>query len=425
MKITKSSDKVNPFGGINFVIAALQKIGIMQVIDNQLGSRAGQADYSYSDIILGHCYANLCGAERLEDVEKLRPILGIFPDFKSASSDTTSRVMRSLAVPTQILNHNGTFHQINRNEKLNKLLVELSVGLGLIVPDSNNTLDFDHVILENGKYDSSKTYKFNDGYQPGVASIGKTIVGVEGRGGNSPAKFLMHETLEDIFDELAAKNIRIHCFRSDSAAYQNEVFELVEQRCDYFYIRMRQCAAFRQQLALIEHWTPCTINYVDYELASVEYTPTGMKKACRVVVYRTPDNSNKGQIDLLTGDCYKYMGIITNDRHKSEEEIISFYNLRGGSETNFDALNNDFNWSRLPFSELHENTVFMLIAAMINNIYHYLLDIYSKRVPFVKKAYRLKNFLFNFIIVPAKWIRRGRQNVLKLFSQKPYELCLG
>ena len=40
------------------------------------------------------------------------------------------------------------------------------------------------------KYDARSTYKKSEGYQPGVVSIGKNIVYIEDRNGNSPAKSL-------------------------------------------------------------------------------------------------------------------------------------------------------------------------------------------------------------------------------------------
>jgi hypothetical protein len=40
----------------------------------------------------------------------------------------------------------------------------------------------------------------------------------------------------------------------------------------------------------------------------------------------------------------------------------------------------------------------------------------------VEATDRVKSFLFRFIAVPAKWIRTARQNVLNLYSGKPYGL---
>lgn len=37
MKVIKNKQKINPFGGINFVVDAIKSEGILELIDNQLG----------------------------------------------------------------------------------------------------------------------------------------------------------------------------------------------------------------------------------------------------------------------------------------------------------------------------------------------------------------------------------------------------
>ena len=48
---------------------------------------------------------------------------------------------------------------------------------------------------------------------------------------------------------------------------------------------------------------------------------------------------------------------------------FEFYNLRGGRERIFDDMNNSFGWNRLPKSFMAENTVFLLLTALIRNFY--------------------------------------------------------
>ena len=78
---------------------------------------------------------------------------------------------------------------------------------------------------------------------------------------------------------------------------------------------------------------------------------------------------------------------------------------------------------KMPFFFLQENTVF-LIMAICRNLFYFLTDFVSKKLYFIKPNYRLKKFIFRFMIVPAKWIKQGRMKVLKLFSDKKYHLLL-
>ena len=67
-----------------------------------------------------------------------------------------------------------------------------------------------------------------------------------------------------------------------------------------------------------------------------------------------------------------------------------------------------------------ENMVFMMVTAMLQNFYLYLVHHISDKVKQLKKTSRLKAFILNFVSVPAKWVRTGRHNVLNLYTNKTY-----
>lgn len=140
----------------------------------------------------------------------------------------------------------------------------------------------------------------------------------------------------------------------------------------------------------------------------------------RLVVQRTPvtDEDPDAEPEGIFGTEYVYRCIVTNDWDKSEREIICYYNKRGASERNFDCQNNDFGLAHLPFSFLKENTVFLIATAMLKNFYLYLLGILDGRVKGLDRTARLKRFLRCFVIVPAKWIKSGRRNVLNLYTKR-------
>lgn len=102
----------------------------------------------------------------------------------------------------------------------------------------------------------------------------------------------------------------------------------------------------------------------------------------------------------MFGVIYTYRCILTNDWVSTEKDIITFYNERGASEKNFDIQNNDSGWSHLSFSFMAENTVFMMVTAMLKNFY--LVRRISEKVKPLKKTSRLKAFILHFVSVPAK-----------------------
>lgn len=278
---------------------------------------------------------------------------------------------------------------------------------------SGNTLDYDNVIIETYKHDSTWTYQKTRGYQPGVAFIGQTPVYIEGRSGNSPAAYRIAETIENSIRLLNEKKIPFKYFRSDSAAYQFDVFKLMEAHGKEFFIRADTVKALRLEAEKIRSWeTITTVDEQTFEIGEMDYLPffgryTAKEepKFYRAVVKR-----------IKKAEGYVYYSILTNNYAMSKGEVLYFYNQRGAIERNFDDLKNNFNWKRIPFSHLNENLVFMIIGAISSIIYKHLVTTFSKKLDFVKKNFRLKNFIFNFITVSSQWV----DVTLKLFTDKNY-----
>ena len=109
---------------------------------------------------------------------------------------------------------------------------------------------------------------------------------------------------------------------------------------------------------------------------------------------------------------------MTNDYESTPEEIVEFYNKRGAKKRIFDDLNNSFGWNLLPKSFMNENTVFLLITALIRNFYQFLVQAKDLKLFGLKPTSRLKDFTFKFITVPAKWIKTARQFVLNIYTEQ-------
>ena len=123
-----------------------------------------------------------------------------------------------------------------------------------------------------------------------------------------------------------------------------------------------------------------------------------------------------GVLDLLEGE-YTYRCILTNDYDSSTRDIVEFYNKRGGKERIFDDMNNGFGWNRLPKSFMSENTVFLLLTALIHNFYKTIISKLDTKAFGLKETSRIKAFVFSFISVPAKWIMTARQYVLNIYTE--------
>jgi hypothetical protein len=427
MKVTNSPEKITPFAGFNFCHKLFNECGIPQLIDEQLGKRVKTFGFDYSEIFSNHLAIFLHGGDCTEDInEHLREHLRSVKGFRACSADTVLRGIKELSTETiDLQSDSGTWHQFNTNKKLNGLMIKsLLLTNQLSRGNRGYTFDYDNQVVPTEKYDSKRTYKKFNGYQPGVGSIGKLVVYIEGRNGNSQAKYQQAGTLGRAFDALDGNRIRIERFRADSASYQEDVVNLVETKAERFYIRAARCASMERQIAQLPAaaWEKGRLGVQEMEVAELKYRPFGGEKEYRLVVSKI--KRRDGQTGLFTGDDFTYRGILTNDTAMGNLEVVAFYNERGSSEKTFDVMNNDFGWSKLPCSFLNENTSYMIMTAIYANFYQHIITTFSEKLDWLQETFRLKKFIFRFISVAGKWIRSGRQHVLKLYTKKDYRPLL-
>lgn len=425
MKITYSNENINSFGGINLADEIIGNTCVYQIINEELGERGAKATYSYADLVRSYFLMTLCGGECAEDItEHLRKELQQIKGFQVCSADTLLRMQKELSTPKEThTSVTGIVHDFNVNTKLNELMVKLLVVSNQIDPRQKDYIfDYDNQFIPTDKYDSKRSYKKADGYFPGIATIGNHPVYIENRNGNSNVKYKQDETLKHAYSILAKFGIKPKYSRMDCGSFDKTVIPVVEDNSEYFFIRAQRCANLYNKIKEADQWQDVEIGFKKYQIKSIKYSPFGWDKTYRYVISREKRQDNQG--DLFTGDAFKYRAIMTNETDMSDLEVILFYNARGESERVFDEMNNDFHWKKMPFSFLEQNTVFLIMMAICRNLFHFLTDFISKKLNFIEPNFRLKKFIFRFMVVPSKWIKRGGQQILKLFSTKKYHLLL-
>ena len=422
MKLQIKSTSVSPFAGISFVNESFKKIGLCQLIDNELGARVRFFGYSYSDILKNYNNIYLSGGDCAEDIQThLGEYLKSIPDNAVPSADTLLRGIKELSTENSTFeSKQGNSYQFNINKKLNLLNIKTLILTKQLQKGMLYDFDYDNQIIATEKYDTKHTYKHTRGYFPGVATIGNKIVYVENRDGNANVKFEQAATLTRAYELLQENGVKINRSRMDAGSYAKDIIDVVAKNSKLFYIRANKSEDVLRQINEIPNWESVEINYKNYEVASIPFTQFYEEKNYRLVIMREKGNSK--QIDLFTGDTFVYRSILTNDWDGSEKEVIEYYNQRGSSEKVFDVMNNDFGWNRLPFSFMNENTAYLIITAMLKNFYNYFINLVSETFNDLKPTSRLKRFIFRFIAVSGKWVYSGRQWVLQLFTKKPYEM---
>ena len=424
VKVQQFKTQANPFSGINFVNHYFNKSGLSSLIDNELGGRGRNAVYSYSDILRNLCNVALSGGSVIEDINShFREHLESIPNNKVPSADTLLRAITELTTTNTVYtSQSGNTYDFNINLKMNRLLVKSLKLTGQLQEGEMYDFDYDNQINANHKWDAKRTYKKNEGYLPGIATIGNKIVYIENRDGNANVKFKQEDTLERAYTILEEEGIKINRSRMDAGSYSKEIIKMVNQHSELFYIRANKSENLFQQINQIKDWETIEINHKQYQVASIPFKQFFEEKGYRLVIMREKAKSN--QLDLFTQDSYIYRSILTNDHNSTEKEVIEFYNQRGASEKTFDVMNNDFWWKHLPFSFLSQNNTFMIVMALLKNFYNYLIVKISSGFPELDSKSRLKKFIFRFVTVAGKWVWQSRTWILKLYTRKPYHLLV-
>ena len=414
--------------GFYFVADQFKK-KIMSHVDHFLGKRCRLVGYQYGEILLTMAGNFFCGGSRTEDINVLKEKLPQHPDFKLCSPDTVLRLMKELAVSdVPYTSSQEKSYRFNTADRLNGLLLYTAMKSGMLVSGRKYDLDFDHEFLESETWESVRTYKGFDGFSPGCAvltdrSTGMdAIVGIENRDGNTPVKFYQEDTLARILLNLFEAGVKIKNARMDCGSYTYEVIQLLLEHCDKIFIRAEMCKSLREKLQDEENnWRATEIGVQQMDVLSMNFDGFGGKVSnCRLVVQRQ-HKSMGTQLDFFEeggDDVYIYRAILTNDWEMSEEEVIDYYNQRGAKERIFDQMDNDFGWHYLPKGLLKENTVFLILTSIIRNFYTMLLQNSGLRAFGIYATTRMKKFTNRIISAVAKWTREGRQNILKVYTQK-------
>lgn len=412
-KIAYSNDPVKSFGGFHFVYGLLKSNDIVKQIDTVLGTRNSNVKYKLSDVLLGHFCSVISGGSALEDIEKMRSELSDVSGANVPSADTLARVMSQLTWPKrELVNQDGKINTIVDNEPLNELLCNFAanVHMNSIEP----TLDIDAHLAPCDKPDAEYAYTKEKGYFPMVAFIDRSPVLIQNRSGNTSPASGQVDFVMNTLEKLKNNNINIKNFRADAASFNFDLMDFLNQSKIRFYIRAAQNSVLKNLIPSIpeSNWRKGFLNKKEIETTEIEYNNY------RVVVERTL----VGQYDLLTQSPYIYRAIITNDWRETmtSANIIYFYNHRGDIERNFDLLRNDFGWANLPFNNIAQNTTYLIITACFMNLFEIIKSQLAPLTKLVGCTMRVKSFIFNFLAIPAKVIRRSRTRVVKFYTTQNF-----
>jgi hypothetical protein len=414
------------FGGINFIEADFNALDFQTLITQHLGSRSHQAVYSYADAIKHLLLMFAIGGDVLDDLHMLKAQLQDHPHLSICSPDTVEYVCNQLKTDTICrLTDKSVQHYINEHEGFNRLLAVISVAGATLNTKEDYTLDYDGHIVENTKRDNACNYKHTRSYYPVVCSINKLPVYMQNRNGNTPESYGHLGIVQQTIAHCRALQLKVAKFRADACCYEQKTLQWLEQNNMVYYIRAEMNVSLRIALEDELQWQPAMLGYRKVEVCSITEKLFGKKEPeRRIVAYRYRVT---GQLSLEDGSGgYRYYAVVTNDQQSDAQHCIAFYNHRGcEGEHHFKELDHDFGWDHLPFDNMATNTVYMYMTVIAYLLFNVFKMRYAKQCSFVRAEMRLKNFILHFVALTAKWIKTGRQYILKLFTHKDYSAVWG
>ena len=426
MKILKSS-AISPFGGLNFVLKELINKKIDKILKSNLPELPCQCKYNWKDIFFSYWSIIFCGGDCSEDISvNLKHAFQNNPYLKAPSADRLLERLKGLATPSTVYrkNRSNVDNEFSLNPKMNELNLKILNAISGIKNKNNLVLDYDNTFIYTNKSDSKKTYTKKYGYCPGIGIIDQEVVYVENRNGNCAPHTMQDDTIERMFEQLNSQDIEVDVFRADSASYQFSTITTITKHVDKLFVKAKMSSTLENIINSIGNWKKVEIDGEIKYRGDIVFTPfkdaarrtkrEDLLKEYRLVV--TKAGKKGGQLDLFTGESCIYSAILTDDFQKSNDEVVFFYNQRGKTERVFDVMKNDFAWDNLPFSKLEQNTVYLILMAICKNIYNYIIEKFSKTYKHISKTFRVKKFIFRFICIPAKWIKTGRMDKLRIYG---------
>lgn len=214
----------------------------------------------------------------------------------------------------------------------------------------------------------------------------------------------------------------------DCGSYDARVIRLLLEHGQHVFVRAEMCRNLRGQLQNPRReWRVTTVGDQQMEVLSIPFDGLGGSiPNCRLVVQRQRKAAGT-QLDCFEAggdDVYVYRAILTNEWYMTEEEVIYFYNQRGAKEKVFDQMDNDFGWHYLPKGQLKENTVFLILTAIIQNLYELTIRNQKMRAFGIQAKTRMKAFVNKVVTVVAKWTKGGRSDILTLYTTKEAYIAL-
>jgi len=429
-------------GGIGAMHLMVQRLGLIEDINENLKLLKVHLPYHESDHVLNLAYNILAGGVRLEDIELRRNDENFLDglDAQRIPDPTTAGDFTRRFNETDILSLQECFNR-------SRLAVWKVQPPGFL---KEAFIDVDGTIADTGaecKQGIGLSYKGIWGYAPLIVSLANTkeVLYLVNRPGEAASHRgsveWIDRALELVSQVSATVTIRgdtdfthtAHLDRWDQAGRRfilgmdahPKVVRLAEElppsawrkleRLPQYEILTeprRKAFRYKEQIVVEKKFKNKVL--VGEDIAEIDYQPLKCARAYRLVILRKNISVQKGERVLF--DEVKYFFYITNRPDKAEK-IVGLANGRCDQENVIEQLKNGVNAMRLPVNDLVSNWAYMVIAALAWNLkswYGLLTPNRERGLELVKMEFR--RFLNAVMLIPCQIVRTARRVIYRVLG---------
>jgi hypothetical protein len=406
-KIETTKERLTAHGGLALMAEFNHGIGLRELADGHLPSPGSNRGFDPSVIVDSLVLMLQGGGRRLEDLRELKQeegLMRLIGRDEIPEPDTVGDWLRRMGDPNR--GQEGLKGLGEVRDKMNGRILKRD-GI------KEYTLDADATEIVGEKADALFTYNGNKGYMPMVGYLYETAVCLydEFREGNVAPAFGQKEFYIECKRRMPAGK-KIGYYRADSASYQADLFNQLEEDGVKYAITADQDKAVKSAIALIPSgdWEE-PVRGCGYELAETVHCMNGTKKAFRLVVKR----EIRRQRDLFEGKegQYFYHAVATNwlEEEKNTREVLEWHNQRGQTENFNKEVKNGIGMERMPCGQSYANAVFFRIGVIAYNLF-----IGFKRLscPESWMQQTIATFRWKMVQIAGRIVKHAGKTVLKL-----------
>lgn len=398
-KVCWRDDRLTGNAGIVLVREFIERLGVPQLLNDNLHVKARQRGYPEAENVLSLCWNSLLGGSCLLDLNVLRGDAGL----------TELLGVESILAPTTAGEFLRAFDigDVIDLQRVNRLVAE---RVRPLQKSTRLTIDLDPSLYEQcstRKQGARMHYNGQVGYYPLFAfwAEEKELLATHLLRGNA------HAAPKAVwFLELALKQAPPDLpryLRADSEFYSWDLLDFCEANRFTYAITADQSPALKRALAALpeqawKHYAP------GLQVAELWFAPHDHAQHRYIAKRQRVFNKKSKQHE------WRYHVVITNDQRRSPKKVMQWALGRCTVENLIKEHKNDFGFEKLPTNKFHANWAWLLMGQLAWN----LLAWFNRCcLPAACHKLTLGTLRHRLLKVPGKIVHQGRQLFLVLSEE--------